>query len=208
MRANCVRRLALCFLVMAMLSLGGASSEYAYSNGHKNPEEVPDQWAPHVSQKINLAVRGASGHDYKWLSSDTRILVVSFYGVIQAKRPGIATLKAVSTFDSHNFDEVMIVSVCQHVCFHMDDMEPKLDNDQLAPNHTTIACMNMIFLINPKLKACLDMSVLVNSIAGGILGVLCYYCFCRIGNVMPNNHRSKKQFKRPSMRRIRNRRRL
>ncbi|EFH46722.1 predicted protein, partial [Arabidopsis lyrata subsp. lyrata] len=106
MRANCVRRLALCFLVMAMLSLGGASSEYAYSNGHKNPEEVPDQWAPHVSQKINLAVRG-SGHDYKWLSSDTRILVVSFYGVIQAKRPGIATLKAVSTFDSHNFDEVM-----------------------------------------------------------------------------------------------------
>ncbi|CAL9224769.1 unnamed protein product, partial [Arabidopsis halleri] len=108
MRANGVRPLAFCFLVMAMLSLGGASSEYAYSNGHKNPEEVPDQWAPHVSQKINLAVRGASGHDYKWLSLDTKIFVVSFFGVIQAKRPGIATLKAVSsTFDSHNFDEVM-----------------------------------------------------------------------------------------------------
>ncbi|XP_020872299.1 uncharacterized protein LOC9304525 isoform X2 [Arabidopsis lyrata subsp. lyrata] len=185
MRANCVRRLALCFLVMAMLSLGGASSEYAYSNGHKNPEEVPDQWAPHVSQKINLAVRGASGHDYKWLSSDTRILVVSFYGVIQAKRPGIATLKAVSTFDSHNFDE--IVSVCQHVCFHMDDMEPKLDNDQLAPNHTTIACMNMIFLIN--------------SLALGIFLIVHHYCFRRIGYVKPINRCFKKHARRLSIRR-------
>ena len=43
----------------------------------------------------------ASG-DYKWLSSDMRIVYVSSYG----KRPGIAIVKTVSNRDPQNFDEV------------------------------------------------------------------------------------------------------
>lgn len=44
--------------------------------------------------------------DYKWFTSDMSILSVSAFGIIQAKRPGIATVKVVSTFDSENYDEV------------------------------------------------------------------------------------------------------
>lgn len=54
---------------------------------------------------LNVGCAKASS-DYKWFTSDMTILSVSAYGIIQAKRPGIATVKVVSTFDSQNFDEV------------------------------------------------------------------------------------------------------
>ena len=44
--------------------------------------------------------------DYKWLTSDTSIISVSPYGIMKAKRPGIATVKVVSTIEPQNFDEV------------------------------------------------------------------------------------------------------
>ena len=57
--------------------------------------------------QFNLGCAKASS-DYKWFTSDVSILSVSAYGIIQAKRPGIATVKVVSTFDSQNFDEVRL----------------------------------------------------------------------------------------------------
>lgn len=47
--------------------------------------------------------------EYRWLSSDSSILSVSNMGVVQAKRPGKATVKVVSIFDNLNFDEVSTV---------------------------------------------------------------------------------------------------
>ncbi|KAL9246241.1 hypothetical protein vseg_019803 [Gypsophila vaccaria] len=68
-------------------------------------------WSPDVYQKAELhAVGGCAeaASDYKWLSSDDSILSVSSMGVVQAKRPGKASVKVVSVYDSLNFDEVMI----------------------------------------------------------------------------------------------------
>lgn len=44
--------------------------------------------------------------DYKWFSSDMGIVSVSASGVVQAKKPGKATIKVLSSFDSFNYDEV------------------------------------------------------------------------------------------------------
>lgn len=65
-------RLAVCILVMAMLSVGGASA----SNGdNKNPSDLVRitlnrkpmillQWTPHVSREIKLNVRGGGIYVY------------------------------------------------------------------------------------------------------------------------------------------------
>lgn len=47
--------------------------------------------------------------DYKWFSSDMTTVSVSTSGVVQAKKPGKATIKVVSIFDSFNYDEVKSV---------------------------------------------------------------------------------------------------
>ncbi|XP_020868269.1 nuclear pore complex protein GP210 [Arabidopsis lyrata subsp. lyrata] len=68
-------------------------------------------WTPAVYQEMELIVTGGcakASSDYKWFTSDMSIFSVSAYGIIQAKRPGIATVKVVSTFDSQNFDEVIV----------------------------------------------------------------------------------------------------
>lgn len=68
-------------------------------------------WAPSVDQKMELKATGGcakSSSDYRWFSSDTNIVSVSAYGVVQAKKPGKAIVKVVSFFDSLNYDEVVI----------------------------------------------------------------------------------------------------
>ncbi|KAH9624818.1 hypothetical protein KSS87_018134 [Heliosperma pusillum] len=68
-------------------------------------------WSPDVYQEAELYAVGGCGKtsfDYKWLSSDDSIVSVSGMGVVQAKRPGKASVKVVSIYDSLNFDEVMI----------------------------------------------------------------------------------------------------
>lgn len=45
--------------------------------------------------------------DYKWFSSDMTVVSITAYGVVQAKKPGKATVKVVSSFDSFNYDEVL-----------------------------------------------------------------------------------------------------
>ncbi|KAH0897190.1 hypothetical protein HID58_046758, partial [Brassica napus] len=170
--ATCVF-LGCCFLVTPMLSVGVAS-ELSYSNGHKNPKEVSEavqftlnrkpkillQWTPHASHKIKLAVRGdfpkASG-DYKWLSSDMRIVYVSSYG----KRPGIAIVKTVSNRDPQNFDEILVRVFASHDNVSCDMiLEPILNNDQLEPN-----C-----ILKPNLISmdCIDMTLLVYSPVGDL----------------------------------------
>lgn len=61
--------------------------------------------------KMNLILThigcAKSSSDYKWFSSDTNIVSVSAYGVVQAKKPGKSTVKVVSLFDSLNYDEVI-----------------------------------------------------------------------------------------------------
>ncbi|KAJ3682423.1 hypothetical protein LUZ60_014996 [Juncus effusus] len=68
-------------------------------------------WAPGTFQEIKLTPRGGCGKslsDYKWFSSDERIISISSSGTAYAKKPGQATVKAVSVFDHFNFDQVVI----------------------------------------------------------------------------------------------------
>ncbi|XP_021760201.1 nuclear pore complex protein GP210-like isoform X1 [Chenopodium quinoa] len=68
-------------------------------------------WSPDIYQEAQLNAAGGCANspaDYRWLSSDNSILSVSATGVVQAKRLGKATVKAVSIFDDLNFDEVHI----------------------------------------------------------------------------------------------------
>ncbi|TYI63709.1 hypothetical protein E1A91_D09G035200v1 [Gossypium mustelinum] len=68
-------------------------------------------WAPAVHQEMELKAAGGcakDSSDYKWFSSDITVISVTAYGVVQAKKPGKATVKVVSSFDSFNYDEVMI----------------------------------------------------------------------------------------------------
>ncbi|XVF57995.1 hypothetical protein PTKIN_Ptkin07bG0027000 [Pterospermum kingtungense] len=68
-------------------------------------------WAPAVYQEMELKATGGcakASNDYKWFSSDMNVVSVSAYGVVQAKKPGKATVKVVSSFDPFNYDEVTI----------------------------------------------------------------------------------------------------
>ncbi|GMP29371.1 hypothetical protein CsSME_00004505 [Camellia sinensis var. sinensis] len=68
-------------------------------------------WAPTVYQELELKATGGCAKvssDYKWFSTDMGIVSVSAYGVVQAKKPGKATIKVVSNFDPFNYDEVII----------------------------------------------------------------------------------------------------
>ncbi|KAL7213703.1 hypothetical protein ACSBR2_016266 [Camellia fascicularis] len=65
------------------------------------------------STDVELELKATGGcakvsSDYKWFSTDMGIVSVSAYGVVQAKKPGKATIKVVSNFDPFNYDEVII----------------------------------------------------------------------------------------------------
>lgn len=68
-------------------------------------------WVPGVYQDLELEASGGctmSSSDYKWFSSDVAAVSVSASGIVQAKKPGKATIRAVSIFDSLNYDEVVV----------------------------------------------------------------------------------------------------
>ncbi|KAK6928386.1 hypothetical protein RJ641_006977 [Dillenia turbinata] len=68
-------------------------------------------WAPAVNQELELKAIGGcakASADYKWFSSDMAIVSVSASGVAYVKKPGKATVRVVSIFDSLNYDEVAI----------------------------------------------------------------------------------------------------
>ncbi|XWS40691.1 hypothetical protein CRYUN_Cryun17cG0017400 [Craigia yunnanensis] len=68
-------------------------------------------WAPAVYQEMELKATGGcakASSDYKWFSSDNTVVLITAYGVVQAKKPGKATVKVVSSFDSFNYDEVVV----------------------------------------------------------------------------------------------------
>ncbi|XP_045812556.1 nuclear pore complex protein GP210 isoform X2 [Trifolium pratense] len=68
-------------------------------------------WAPGVHQDAKLKAVGGCAKavsDYKWLSSDISTVSVSASGTIQAKKPGKATIKVISVYDSLNYDEVLV----------------------------------------------------------------------------------------------------
>ncbi|XP_010248630.1 PREDICTED: nuclear pore complex protein GP210 [Nelumbo nucifera] len=68
-------------------------------------------WAPGVYQEVELRAMGGcakTSSDYKWYSSDAATVSVSPSGVIQAKKPGQASVKVASIFDLTNYDEVII----------------------------------------------------------------------------------------------------
>ncbi|WRX20784.1 Bacterial Ig-like domain [Theobroma cacao] len=68
-------------------------------------------WAPAVYQEMELKATGGcakASSDYKWFSSDMTVVSITAYGVVQAKKPGKATVKVVSSFDSFNYDEVVV----------------------------------------------------------------------------------------------------
>lgn len=117
--------------------LGKLTATLAYSSGHDETKEVLKivqevmvcdevkiskdiryeyqnillPWAPGVYQEVELKATGGCAiavNDYKWFSSDMASVSVSASGIVQAKRPGKATIKVVSIFDSFNYDEVVI----------------------------------------------------------------------------------------------------
>ncbi|KAH1248383.1 Nuclear pore complex protein [Glycine max] len=68
-------------------------------------------WSPGVYQEVELKAIGGCAKtvsDYKWLSSDLSTVSVSAFGVVQAKKPGKATIKVLSVYDSLNYDEVLV----------------------------------------------------------------------------------------------------
>ena len=56
---------------------------------------------------VNYPGCAKASTDYKWYSSDMSIVSVSASGVVQAKKPGKATIKVLSIFESFNYDEVI-----------------------------------------------------------------------------------------------------
>ncbi|KAI3474918.1 hypothetical protein Pfo_030229 [Paulownia fortunei] len=118
--------------------LGKLTATLAYSTGHDMRKEVlkvvqevmvcdqvkfimegdssvsnriPLPWLPGVYQELELKASGGcamSSSDYKWFSSDMAVVSVSVSGIVQAKKPGKATIRAVSIFDSLNYDEMAI----------------------------------------------------------------------------------------------------
>ncbi|XP_057962885.1 nuclear pore complex protein GP210 isoform X2 [Malania oleifera] len=80
------------------------------SNGSAS-QSILLPWVPSVYQEVELKATGGcakAGSDYKWFSSDKATVSVSATGVIQAMKPGTATVKVVSIFDSVNYDEVSV----------------------------------------------------------------------------------------------------
>lgn len=68
-------------------------------------------WAPGVHQEVELTATGGcakTSKDYKWVSSDMATVSISAAGFLRANKPGKAIIKAVSIFDSSNYDEVDI----------------------------------------------------------------------------------------------------
>lgn len=47
--------------------------------------------------------------DYKWFSSDVTVVSISALGIIQAKKPGKATIRVASIYDPFNYDEVTLL---------------------------------------------------------------------------------------------------
>ncbi|KAL3833124.1 hypothetical protein ACJIZ3_007860 [Penstemon smallii] len=118
--------------------LGKITATLAYSTGHDMRKEVLkviqevmvcDQvkfsmdgdggvsqrillpWIPGVYQELELKASGGcvmSSSDYKWFSSDMAVVSVSVSGIVQARKPGKATIRAVSIFDPLNYDEIVI----------------------------------------------------------------------------------------------------
>ncbi|PIN01198.1 Nuclear pore complex, gp210 component [Handroanthus impetiginosus] len=126
------------FLNANSYGLGKLTATLAYSTGHDIRKEVLkvvqevmecDQvkfvmegdsgvskrillpWVPGVYQELELKASGGcamSSSDYKWFSSDMAVVSVSVSGIVQAKKPGKTTIRAVSVFDSLNYDELVI----------------------------------------------------------------------------------------------------
>lgn len=57
---------------------------------------------------LNCVGCAKASSDYKWFSSDMGTVSITASGVVQAKKPGKATVKVVSIFDSFNYDEVKL----------------------------------------------------------------------------------------------------
>ncbi|XP_059670096.1 nuclear pore complex protein GP210 isoform X2 [Cornus florida] len=68
-------------------------------------------WVPAIYQEAELKAAGGcakASSDYKWFSTDMATVSVSASGLVQAKKPGKATIKVVSIFDPLNYDEVVV----------------------------------------------------------------------------------------------------
>ncbi|KAF2308465.1 hypothetical protein GH714_009821 [Hevea brasiliensis] len=68
-------------------------------------------WAPSVYQETELKALGGCAQvssDYKWLSSDVAVVSISASGIVQAKKPGKATVRVVSIYEPFNYDELIV----------------------------------------------------------------------------------------------------
>ncbi|BAU00962.1 hypothetical protein VIGAN_11010600 [Vigna angularis var. angularis] len=68
-------------------------------------------WSTGVYQEVELKATGGCAKtvsDFRWLSSDSFTVSVTAFGIVQAKKPGKATIKVLSVYDSLNYDEVLV----------------------------------------------------------------------------------------------------
>ncbi|KZV33401.1 hypothetical protein F511_39410 [Dorcoceras hygrometricum] len=87
----------------------GASIGWHRESGSSDSMLLP--WVPGVFQDLELEASGGcamSSSDYKWFSSDVAAVSVSASGIVQAKKPGRATIQAVSISDPLNYDEMVV----------------------------------------------------------------------------------------------------
>lgn len=85
--------------------------KFSMSQGSIDHHRILLPWAPGISQELELKVNGGctmASSDYKWFSSDMAIVSVSASGIVQSRNPGKATIRAVSIYDSFNYDEMVI----------------------------------------------------------------------------------------------------
>ncbi|KAL3526095.1 hypothetical protein ACH5RR_014467 [Cinchona calisaya] len=85
--------------------------KFSMSNGSSDPHKILLPWAPGINQELEIKVTGGcamASNDYKWFSSDMGVVSISASGIVQSKNPGKATIKAVSIYDSFNYDEMVI----------------------------------------------------------------------------------------------------
>ncbi|CAN7097722.1 unnamed protein product [Brassica rapa subsp. narinosa] len=85
--------------------------EFTSNNIEDGTPQILLPWTPSSCQEMQLAVTGGcakASSDYLWLTSDESIISLSPNGVIKAKKPGVATVIAVSTSEPHNFDEILV----------------------------------------------------------------------------------------------------
>lgn len=82
--------------------------------------------------------------DFRWLSSDSSTVSVTAFGVVQAIKPGKATIKVLSVYDSLNYDEVMLLRKI-YTFIYSFQMSSKFDHIWFPKSNPVLGLYAMVF---------------------------------------------------------------